>query len=997
MLVFSTPMSLYGHRLSFLLVGFAFFFLLGLDACNLSAQVFKSRVYDFEELAAGAKVPSGGTSDKQTLNGQPTTGDANLEWYDFRVQAGVTSATELDSIANQSVGSFLSTYGQAAPALTPFSGSFSPDVVSVSGNPSIPDSPAAQGTSTLALDFSGTPGTALSDTQGMRGIVLNADVIASNGTLAEAAGGTQQDIRARSDFNYLTQAWVRPESTSNGQTLWRIGTEQGTPTIVNGKWRLEGVGPAAGSFGFVETDVDVVVGEWTHLAVLRSGVGVTMYVNGSVAVSSTGFFNTWPTNIRLGGDQALTNVFRGQIDDFSIAGLPDAFDQADDNTVAFDPARDLDFFVDMGVTFSGLLGDVDQDNDVDQGDYDIWSSNAGFNNGLRQGDPGTLLLGDIDQNGRIDLSDFNIIQREAREAGNLITLTGVPEPTSCVMLISAVTLALARRRREVSNKTCYVGQEDFAQADQCFRGAKAKTPAIALAMAIALSMSVPSARAELVVAEDFLYNQETQSEISGAGFFQQFAGGQNGSAGFFDSDWGPFGSALILSGDFPAGPQITPFLDDLNTGMTHQFFGGAGNGLIRDFDLQPTVSNTQTLYFAARVKAEIEGTYDPIPGDPDISGASRVGPVSAQVSIISAANDGANGLVSFGLEGNQDAANVGVYANLGGLENGTFANSDPELVAVGDYHTIVGKLEINVAGEGPTDSADFNGNGLVDGGDFLIWQRNFGRTDTPPQSEGNFNGDANVDDLDLQGWQGTYGTNGATLPDERLTVWVNPTGVETSASPALVVEADILDNLADPNVVTNLLLFSEPDPGGAPKRPHYYDDVAIGTTWADVVTVDVPRLTLEVNTTTGEVNIVNNTSETFDISGYEILSESDSLDPNVALGAGWDSLAQQGESGWVENNPDAGQLTETNFTPGGVKSIGPSDVVPLGTAFATSGSQDLVARWQVLQGADGLLNIFEIDYVTVSSISAVPEPTSCFLLVFSLLAAGQIRSIRLAP
>lgn len=944
------------------------------------AQLFKSRIYDFEELTAGSLVPAGGTTDKQAANGVALAGDASLEWYDFRVESGATSGTDLTPLANQPVQTFLSTYGQDAPPLVPFSGSFSPSVISVSGNPAIPDSPANGGASTLALDFQGTAGTVLSDTQGMRGIVLDAASIDNNETVSQAANG---DIRGASDFSYLSQAWVRPESTSSGQTLWRIGTEQGTPTIVNGKWRLEGVGPAAGNFGAIASDVDVVTGQWTHIAILRTGVGVTMYIDGSVAVTGSGFFNNWPNNIRLGGNQSLTNVFNGQIDDFSVTGLPNGFDAA----------TDLDFFVDNGVVFSGLLGDVDQDNDVDQQDYDSWSMNAGFDNGFRTGDPGTLLRGDVDQNGRIDLTDFNIIQREARAMGNVIVLATIPEPGSyCLLLLAALSITARRSRRSANLGPC------CRQSLPGCASVARTLPLVALMVATFCLDNQRRASAEIVVAEDFFYKQQSQSEISGGAFFQSFAGGQNGSAGFWDSDWANVGSAIILSGDFPQGSQITPFLDDLDTGMTESFFPGARNSLLRDYDLQPSVSASQTLYFSARIKVENEGSYDPIPGDPDISSAMRVGPTDAQVSIISDAANNLNGLASFGLQGNEGDTTVDVYANLGGLS--VTANtivSDPNKVAVGAYHTIVGKLEINVAGAVGGDSADFNSSGLVEGGDFLIWQRNFGRTDSAPQSEGNFNGDANVDLTDLGGWSSTYGTAGAVPPDERLTVWINPTGVEMSATPTLVVEADIMDNLNDASIFTNLLLSSGPDPGGAPKRPHYYDDIAIGTTWDDVATVDVPRLTLEVNTSNGEVQIVNNTSETFDISSYEILSESGSLDPEMTLGSGWDSLAQQGESGWVENNPTSEQLIESNFAPGGVKSIGPSDVVPLGDAFDPTGMQDLVARWQVLEGFDSLINIFEIEYVTTSSIVSIPEPSSGLLILCSALLIKIRRNSSTSP
>ena len=52
------------------------------------------------------------------------------------------------------------------------------------------------------------------------------------------------------------------------------------------------------------------------------------------------------------------------------------------------------------------------------------------------------------------------------------------------------------------------------------------------------------------------------------------------------------------------------------------------------------------------------------------------------------------------------------------------------------------------------DSADFDGNGLVDGRDFLIWQRGFG-TGTS-LSQGDANNDGSVNAADLAIWQDRY-------------------------------------------------------------------------------------------------------------------------------------------------------------------------------------------------------------------------------------------------
>jgi hypothetical protein len=56
----------------------------------------------------------------------------------------------------------------------------------------------------------------------------------------------------------------------------------------------------------------------------------------------------------------------------------------------------------------------------------------------------------------------------------------------------------------------------------------------------------------------------------------------------------------------------------------------------------------------------------------------------------------------------------------------------------------------------PVNNADFDGDGDVDGRDFLIWQRGYGNGFFA--HEGDANGDNSVDGLDLEIWQSQYGT-----------------------------------------------------------------------------------------------------------------------------------------------------------------------------------------------------------------------------------------------
>ena len=919
---------------------------------DASGQAFRSRVYSFEAGAAGATVAGSGVPDDETGNAIPSVDDANRTWYDVAYIQGTSSDSQLGCCTGDPVQPWLATTQADAPPLINNNGaSFRPSYANVTG-----DSPAAGGTSTRALEFDASGGfgfgESLFDLGGMRGFIFDQDAVVANETIG--------NTNFFPSFSYLTQAWLKPVLTpGDRQIAWSLGSEQGALGITStGKWEVRALGPV----GDLSTNIDVDPNVWTHAAIYRNGAEAIFYLNGSVVAQGVNFFNIWPQAVYLGADEQLARPYNGLIDDFTISGFP--------NGEGIDVLEDLNFFADSGLVFPDplVLGDVDLDGNVNQSDYDVWSMNFGFNNGFGIGDPGTLILGDADQNGVVNLLDFNVIQREARALGNVISVGAVPEPGTLCLLLSGLGLVATSRRRRASTA-----------------GRPGKSSASLFGMLICFLLAsfvitTSSANADLVASDDFKYKQNTKTELSGGGFgASTFAGGQNGTAGFWDNEWGTFGSGVIIS----EGPFASygPLNLNTETAFTESFFPGDGNGLFRDYTLDGSVAGNQTLYFATKIKVEASGTYDIIEGDPNPDPAVREGPVSALFSIFSdAAGDIDDTAVGFGFTGPAgDGPTTELFAEL----DGTRVTNNLGNIPVGSFHTVVGKLEVNATGTSSA-TADFNNDGLANGLDFLIWQQFQGGPGTVAQGDADGNG--TVDNADLAIWEQTYGTDGTVTPDERLTVWLNPTGVETSANPVLVTTGDVMTDLFDTSVASVALLFSDPDSGGAPKRPHYYDDIAIGTTWSDVATVSVPRLTLEVNTTDGLVQIINNTSEIIDISAYEILSSSGSLDPNAG---GWNSLSDQAEAGWVENNPLDTQLAESNFLANTTKTINPTDIVSLGNAFDTTGSQDIVARWQNLTGFDSLLNLFDVNYVTVSSsisatAAAVPEPSTLVLLALGL-------------
>jgi hypothetical protein len=67
-------------------------------------------------------------------------------------------------------------------------------------------------------------------------------------------------------------------------------------------------------------------------------------------------------------------------------------------------------------------------------------------------------------------------------------------------------------------------------------------------------------------------------------------------------------------------------------------------------------------------------------------------------------------------------------------------------------------LNVTILPEGPTGPAgDYNGDGTVDGADFLVWQRNLGTVATPSGSGADGNGNGSVDAGDLDVWKDHFG------------------------------------------------------------------------------------------------------------------------------------------------------------------------------------------------------------------------------------------------
>lgn len=660
-------------------------------------------------------------------------------------------------------------------------------------------------------------------------------------------------------FEVVSQAWVKPTSASFSalQYVWRIGDEHGGAYIsANGKWGFQ-TGNDTPPFQ-IESNVAVQPNVWTHVTIFRGGNVSYFYINGAIVGRDAQFWGHEGPDLRLGSDLlAAGSFFKGIVDNFNIGTLSDD---------TFNAAIDIDYFHDIGQNFSNVRGDVNQDGVVNASDYQIWSQHLGFDNGFGLGDPTTLLQGDVDQSGVIDLYDYQIIRTAALASGNGSAVFGVvPEPTSLVLVLAGVAcLAATRRGSRQLTRSLSVVLTTFAVGFLVLNGGS-------------------SARASVVVAEDFFYDGPSKTEGVGGGFngYEVYQGGENGTAGAWNGRWGNLGDGIVVTNQY-----VPKSGTDTNTppyvGLLDGDMFGPNSILQRSFTLSGSLPSTQTLYFGGKFKADL--VIDPIPQF--YAPRLFLNRIRGEDRLTAVPQRDRSKDIALGFEENNVIARLGASGqNQGNEVHVPVAANAPD---DGNWHFIIGKLEVNAVGN-----------------------------------------------------------------NERLTVWIDPTGVETGGTTAQI-QADIMTD-------NTQLLGTFDGEATAPYDPQdpelgrtYVDDIAIGTTWQDVATVSVPRLTLQVNRTNDSAKLINSTSSSFQLDGYSLESVAGSLNSG-----GWSSLDDQNVSDWQENLATTHRLAETAFT--GSTTLGAGGQLSLGQLFTTNSAEDLTGR---ISTTDGLVNLLNVQFVT---------------------------------
>ena len=128
--------------------------------------------------------------------------------------------------------------------------------------------------------------------------------------------GTNANFVQAGDFT--VEAWYRPTNVTGSHSLFTLGPDPANRYV----FFLSGTSVASNFYGGGVTTYTstVPINTWTHIAVVRSGTTVSVYINGTASVTTDTQSGTIGNGVlRIGADAAGGALFAGQISNFRVA------------------------------------------------------------------------------------------------------------------------------------------------------------------------------------------------------------------------------------------------------------------------------------------------------------------------------------------------------------------------------------------------------------------------------------------------------------------------------------------------------------------------------------------------------------------------------------------------------------------------------------------------------------------------------------------------------
>ncbi len=128
-------------------------------------------------------------------------------------------------------------------------------------------------------------------------------------------------------LDYCVEAWCYPTAYGDAGSLWSTYLDSSYGRgfgwiMATGRFRFgeQGAGSSLGDYTSIDSDVIVPLNAWTHIACVKQGPTMNIYINGILSGSSySGVRSGWPNRLVIGQDQGTAWAqWVGYIDEFRV-------------------------------------------------------------------------------------------------------------------------------------------------------------------------------------------------------------------------------------------------------------------------------------------------------------------------------------------------------------------------------------------------------------------------------------------------------------------------------------------------------------------------------------------------------------------------------------------------------------------------------------------------------------------------------------------------------